>query len=87
MPRFDASSPSLQKSVQTWLLGFFGALFGFLLLPRALKFVARRFVLGVAGEIVAIVITGLLTEKAVDALSDNDEAPPPREPGARRAWQ
>ena len=55
------------------LLGFFGTLFGFLMLPRAFKFFLRRFVLGTLGEIVAIVVTGLLTEKAVDFLKKDDE--------------
>ncbi len=55
------------------LLGFFGTAFGFLLLPRALKLFFRKFVLGTLGEIVAIVVTGLLTEKAVDFLKKEDE--------------
>ena len=67
-PRSPLSDPLVKG-----LLGFFGALFGFLLLPRAVKFFLRKFVLGTLSEIVAIVVTGLLTEKAVDLLSREDE--------------
>jgi len=55
------------------LLGFFGTAFGFLLLPRAIKFFLRKFVLGTFSEIVAIIVTGLLTEKAVGFLKKDDE--------------
>ncbi len=55
------------------LLGFFGTVFGLLLLPRAIKLFFRKFVLGTLGEIVAIVVTGLLTEKAVDFFKKDDE--------------
>ncbi len=55
------------------LLGFFGTLFGILLLPRAIKLFFRKLVLGTLGEIVAIVVTGLLTEKAVDFFKKDDE--------------
>ena len=62
------SRPPMSDPLVKWLVGFFGAIFGFLLLPRTLKFVIRRLVLGTVAEIVAIVVTGLLTEKAVDLL-------------------
>jgi len=67
-------SPSpLNDPIVKALLGFFGAVFGFLMLPRALKYFLRRFVLGTFSEIVAIVITGLLTEKVVHFISKDDE--------------
>ncbi len=48
------------------LLGFFGGLATLFILPRALKFVGRRFFLSALGEVAAVVVAGLLTEKAVD---------------------
>ena len=56
-----------------WFLGFFGAVFGFLLLPRTVKTFFRRFVLGTLGEIVVIIVSGLLTEKAVDLIKKDEE--------------
>lgn len=64
------TDPDLRNPLSTYVLGFLGVAFGFLLLPKTLKFVVRRFVMSVLGEVVAIVITGLLTEKAVEAISD-----------------
>ena len=67
------SDPSpLRDPLVKWLLGFFGAILGFLLLPRAFKLFVRRFVLGTISEIVTIVIAGLLTGKAVDYISEDD---------------
>ena len=65
-------SPLRDPLVQV-LLGFFGTLFGLLLLPRALKLFFRKLVLGTVSEIVAIVLAGLLTEKAADFLSKDEE--------------
>ena len=47
--------------------------FGFLLLPRAVKTFFGRFVLGTLGEIVVIIVSGLLTEKAVDLIKKDEE--------------
>lgn len=63
----------LSDPLVAWFLGFFGALLGFLLLPRTLKALIRRFVLSTLSEIVAVILTGLLTEKAVDFLGKEDE--------------
>ena len=73
MPDTFPGRSLLSDSFAKWFLGFFGALFGFLLLPRALKAFVRRFVLSTFSEIVAIILTGLLTEKAVDYLGKEDE--------------
>ena len=62
----------LRDPLVKWFLGFFGALFGFLLLPRAFKLFVRRFVLGTISEIVTIIIAGLLTGKAVDYISEDE---------------
>lgn len=62
----------MRDPIVKWLVGFFGAVFGFLLLPKTVKYFIRRFLLGIAGEIVAIIITGLLTEKAVDMIGKDD---------------
>ncbi len=67
-----SSSPgtsSPRKSLVSLLLGFFGVTAAFLLLPKTIKYVIRRFFLSILSEIVAVVITGLLTEKLVDAIS------------------
>lgn len=76
-------SSSLQRSSNapngliSLLFGFFGVTAAFLLLPKTIKFVVRRFILGIFSEIVAVVITGLLAEKLVDVIgrehSDSDE--------------
>jgi len=62
---FDALSDSLAR----WLLGFFGAIAAFLLLPKMARLFARRFAARLIAELVAFVTLGLLTEKAVDWLS------------------
>ena len=71
-----SSSPGTsnpRKSLVSLLLGFFGVTAAFLLLPKTIKYVIRRFFLSILSEIVAVVITGLLTEKLVDAIS-HDQA-------------
>ncbi len=65
LPEPDWSDPIVK-----WLLGFFGAVFGFLLLPKAIKLFVRRFLFGILGEVIFIVVAGLLTEKAVDAIGE-----------------
>jgi hypothetical protein len=72
---FNTSSPTpnLQDPIVKWLLGFFGAVLGFLLLPKTVKFVLRKFLLGTLTEIVTIVLTGLLTEKAVDLIGKEND--------------
>ena len=62
----------LRDSVILGALGFFGTLLGFLIVPKLFKFTARRLVTGFIGEVVMIVLTGLLTEKVVD-LIDRDQ--------------
>ncbi|MFQ5571297.1 MAG: hypothetical protein ACE5G0_16595 [Rhodothermales bacterium] len=76
MPDEPAQRSALSDPLIMWLLGFFGAFFGFLLLPRTLKFVLRKLVLETISEIVAVVITGLLTEKAVNLVTRKEDAPP-----------
>ncbi len=63
---------ALRDPLVKWFLGFFGAVFGFLMLPRTIKYLLRRFVLGTLSEIVVIVITGLLTEKMVAWIGKDD---------------
>ena len=69
----DSERSPLSDPLFAGLLAFVGAALGFLLLPRVLKTFLRRFVLGTLGEIVAIVAAGLLTEKAVDYITKDDE--------------
>ena len=73
MPDNHSQRSPLSDPLVKWFLGFFGAMFGFMLLPRALKAFFRRFLLGTFSEIVAIVVTGLLTEKAVDLIKKDEE--------------
>ena len=68
----NTSTPDLRSSFTTWLLGFFGVTALFLLLPKTIKFLVRRFLLGLVSEIVAVVITGLLAEKAVEKLGSGE---------------
>ena len=56
------------NSIITVLLGFFGVTAVFLLLPRTIKYFLRTFVLGIISEIVAVVVTGLLSEKLVEMI-------------------
>lgn len=82
MSRITTGSPETDKSLFSLLMGFFGVTAAFLLLPKTVKYVVRRFVLGIVSEIVAVVITGLLTEKLVDFLGEQHETerlpePPP----------
>ncbi len=73
-----ASGP--RNSVISVLLGFFGVTAAFLLLPKTIKYVIRRFFLSILSEIVAVVITGLLTEKLVDLISHDQSDSPEFEP-------
>jgi len=66
------SKPTLAESSTRWLFGFFGAAAVFMLLPRTIKFLIKRFVWGVLAEVVAVVIAGLLAEKAADRASRED---------------
>ena len=65
-----------RNSLISLLLGFFGVTAAFLLLPKTIKYVIRRFFLSIISEVVAVVITGLLTEKLVDVIGkDQPDAP------------
>ncbi len=66
------SEPSLAESSAKWLFGFFGAAAMFLLLPRTVKFLIRRFFFGVVGEVIAVVIAGLLAEKAAEQVGGKE---------------
>lgn len=66
------TKPSLAESSAKWLFGFFGAAAAFMLLPRTVKYLIKRFVWSVLAEVVAVVIAGLLTEKAVERVSRED---------------
>lgn len=66
------SDPSLAESSAKLLFGFFGVTAVFLLLPRTVKYLIKRFIWGVAGEVVAVMIAGLLTEKAAERVGRHD---------------
>lgn len=74
MERFPSSDPELNRTLASVVLGFLGVSALIMLLPKTLKFMVRRFVLGLIGEIVAVVITGLLTEKVVSWIGHDNEA-------------
>ncbi len=65
--------PSLRNPLATYLLSFFGVALGILALPRLLKYVTRRLVWGTIAEIVAIVLTAVFTEQAVNRLTGKDD--------------
>jgi Na+/H+ antiporter NhaC len=65
-----------RQAIINLITGFFGVLGAILILPRALRFFGKRFAFGIVSEIVAIVITGLLTEKLVSTLSPDGEDSP-----------
>ena len=73
MPNDNPPPSPLSDPLVKWFLGFFGAMFGFLMLPRAVKALFRRFVLGTFSEIVLIIISALLTEKAVDLIKKEEK--------------
>ena len=75
MRYLDSSQPDLQSSLTTWLIGFFGAILGFMILPKTLKFLIRRFIFSIFSEVLAVVVAGLLAEKAVEKLSDRHPEP------------
>lgn len=70
MSRVSTGLPETDKSLLSLLLGFLGVTATFLLLPKTVKYVFRRFFLGIVSEVVAVVITGLLTEKLVGMIGD-----------------
>lgn len=73
MPKGNLQRSPLGDPLVKWFLGFFGTVFGFLLLPRAIKMFFRRFLLGTLSEIVVIIVSGLLTEKAVNLLKKDED--------------
>jgi hypothetical protein len=82
MSNITTGSPQTDKSLLSLLLGFFGVTAAFLLLPKTVKFVIRRFITGILSEIVAVVVTGLLTEKLVGFIAEQHDSerlpePPP----------
>lgn len=82
MSRVSTGLPETDKSLLSLLLGFLGVTATLLLLPKTVKYVIRRFFLGIVSEVVAVVITGLLTEKLVGMIGDQqvgeDLPEPPR---------
>ena len=60
----------MQSTFIKFIIGFVGTILGFKVLPKLFKFVFRRVLPSLVSEIVAIVITGLLTEKAIDLISE-----------------
>jgi hypothetical protein len=68
MDRPRVTEPGVENTLIAMLLGFFGVTALILLLPKTVKYMIRKFLLGIVGEIVAVVLTGLLTEKVVDLL-------------------
>lgn len=59
-----------------WLLGLLGGVSLFLILPRAVRFMFKTFFVGVMAEVVAVIAAGLLTEKAVDSVSERSSSAP-----------
>lgn len=70
----DFADDETKTAATNILIGFFGVVGAFLLLPRTLKFMGRRFVLGIAGEVLTVVLTGLVTEKLVEFLGRSEDS-------------
>ena len=68
--------------LMTLLLGFFGVTAVIFFLPKTIKFFLRKLVFGVVSEVVAVVVTGLLTEKLVDYVGRDRESAEALEPAA-----
>ena len=68
MDYLNSPSSDLQDSAVKVLIGFFGTIAAIFLLPRTIKFLIRNFLFSILGEVVTVVIAGLLTEKAVEKL-------------------
>lgn len=54
---------SLKSELGKWLIGFFGVLFLFALLPRTIIDLVRRIIARSLREILTVVLAGILTEK------------------------
>lgn len=54
-----------------YIIGLIGGMGLFLLLPRAIRFVIRNFLVGVAAEVVTVIMAGLLAQKAADRIGDD----------------
>ncbi len=54
-----------------YIFGLIGGMGVFLLLPRALRFLIRNFFVGVAAEVVTVIMAGLLAQKAANRIGDD----------------
>lgn len=70
MRLLDSLNSELKMSLARWLLGFFGGIATYLVLPRALKYLVRRFALGLLTEVAAVALAGFLAEKASKTFTD-----------------
>ncbi len=66
------SRSALQDSAVKLVLGFVGTILAFSLLPRTIKFVSRKFLLGIFAEVVTVVVAGLLAEKAAEKVTADE---------------
>lgn len=62
------STDSILKAV----LGFFGVIAAFKIVPKAFSFITRKFVFGFISQIVWVVLAGLLTQKAAEKFAGKD---------------
>lgn len=65
----NISRNALQDSAVKLTVGFAGTILAFFLLPKTVKFIIRKFLLGVFSEVITVVLTGLLTERAVRQIT------------------
>lgn len=73
MESSSQESSNLSTSLLSWLLGLLGVTALIKLLPRAVKYLVRRWIIGIMIEIVAVILVALLSDKLVDRLA----GPPP----------
>ena len=65
----SSNQSNLGTTILRWVLGSLGITALIKLLPRAMKYLVRRWLFGLVAEIIIVVLAGLLTEKAVEKLS------------------
>ncbi len=68
-PPLDALDEESQSVLIKAVLGFLGVIAFWKLLPRAVSFFVRRWVLGLVAEVIFVVIAALLTEKLAGKLT------------------
>jgi hypothetical protein len=75
----------LTTSLVRFLAGFLGSMIVVALLPRTFRLFIRKLFMGVIGEVVTVLVAGLITEQASRKLGANDSDESPTGQPVRRA--